>query len=105
MQRPNHDMQPIGTGLEAVVSRSLRKASAGDGPLLAWPLACGSAVAQRTRAIEFQDGILQVMVPDAGWRRELQTLAARYLAQINKFCADDVARIEFIVADSRKSNR
>jgi predicted nucleic acid-binding Zn ribbon protein len=98
-------MQPIGSGLEDIVSRSLRKVPTGDGPLLAWPLACGSAVAERTRAIEFHDGILQVMVPDAGWRRELQALAARYLAQINKFCADDVARIEFVVADARKPNR
>jgi len=98
-------MQPIGSGLESVVSRSLRKAANGDGPLLAWPLACGSAVAQRTRAIEFQDGILQVMVPDAGWRRELQALTARYLAQINKFCGENVSRIEFILADVRKTNR
>ena len=100
-----HDMQPIGNGLEFVVSRWLRKVPSGEAPMLAWPLACGSAVAQRTRAIEFRDGILQVMVPDAGWRRELQALAPRYVAQINKFCADDVARIEFVVADPRKSNR
>jgi predicted nucleic acid-binding Zn ribbon protein len=105
MQRSNHDMQAIGNGLESVVSRSLRKAPPGEGPVLAWPLACGCAVAQRTRAIEFRDGILQVMVPDSGWRRELQALAPRYLAQINKFCTDDVARIEFIIADVRKPNR
>jgi predicted nucleic acid-binding Zn ribbon protein len=104
MQRPNHDMQPIGRALEGVVSRSLRKASAGDGPLLAWPLACGSAVAARTRALDFHDGVLRVEVADAGWRRELRELAPRYVAQINKFCADDVARIEFIVVDARKPN-
>jgi predicted nucleic acid-binding Zn ribbon protein len=98
-------MLPAASDLDKIVSRALRKAPSGDRPVLAWPLACGSAVAQRTRAIEFQDGILQVMVPDAGWRRELQALAARYLAQLNKFCADDVARIEFVVAGARKPNR
>ena len=103
--RSIHDMQPIASALESVVSRSLRKTPAGDGPLLAWPLACGSAVAARTRALDFHDGVLRVEVADAGWRRELQALAARYVAQINKFCADDVARIEFIVADARKTNR
>jgi predicted nucleic acid-binding Zn ribbon protein len=105
MPRAIHDMQPIGNGLESVVSRSLRKAPPGEGPMLAWPLACGGAVAQRTRPIEFRDGILQVMVPDAGWRRELLALAPRYVAQINKFCAEDVTRIEFVVADARKPNR
>lgn len=105
MPRAIHDMQPIGKGLESVVSRSLRKAPSGDGPLLAWPLACGSAVAARTKALDFHDGVLRVQVANAGWRRELQALAARYVAQINKFCAENVARIEFIVTDDRKPNR
>jgi len=105
MHRSNHDMQPIGSALEGVVSRSLRKVPSGDGPLLAWPLACGSAVAARTWAFDFHDGVLRVGVADVGWRRELQALAARYLAQINKFSAENVARVEFIVMNSNKVNR
>jgi len=104
MQRANHDMQPVGNGLEGVVSRSLRKAPVGEGPILAWPLACGSAVAARTRALDFNDGVLRVEVADAGWRRELQSLAARYVAQINKFCAQNVARVEFVIANPSKAS-
>jgi Dna[CI] antecedent, DciA len=105
MQRPNHDMQPIGNALENVVSRVLRKAFVGEGPVLAWPLACGSAVAARTRALDFNDGILRVEVADAGWRRELQALAPRYVAQINKFSATNVARVEFVIANPNKASR
>ncbi len=36
--------------------------------VLAWPIACGQAVAARTSALDFDDGILRVEVPDAGWR-------------------------------------
>jgi Dna[CI] antecedent, DciA len=94
-------MQPAGIGLERVVTRSLRNAPVGQGPLLAWPLACGSSVAERTRALGFADGILRVEVADAGWRKELQTLAPRYVAAINRYVSESVARIEFVIV-SRK---
>jgi Dna[CI] antecedent DciA-like protein len=91
-------MTAVGNGLEKVVARSLRKAPAGQAPLLAWPLACGSAVAERTRALDFADGILRVEVPDLGWRRELQALAPRYVASLNRYVAENVARVEFVIA-------
>jgi hypothetical protein len=78
--------------------RFLRKAPLEQGPLLAWPLACGSSVAERTKALDFAAGILRVEVADAGWRRELQALAPRYLAIINRYTAEKVTRVEFVLA-------
>jgi serine protease inhibitor len=40
---------------------------------------------------------LRVEVADAGWRRELVSLAPRYVALINKYSATSVKRIEFVV--------
>jgi hypothetical protein len=105
MQHLHRDMQAANAGLEKVVARSLRKAPAGQAPLLAWPLACGSAVAARTRAIGFRDGIVQVEVPDAGWRQELQALAPRYVAQMNRYVTDTVRRVEFVIANGGKTIR
>jgi hypothetical protein len=85
------------TGLEHIVAKALHRAPAGESPLLAWPVACGSAVASRTRALDFSNGILRVEVADRGWRRELANLAPRYLALINKYSATSVKRIEFVV--------
>jgi hypothetical protein len=65
--------------------------------MLAWPVACGSSVADRTRALSFSEGILRVEVSDAGWQRELTHLAPRYLALVNKYSATPVNRIEFVV--------
>jgi hypothetical protein len=101
MQHTGHLMAAVGNGLEKVVARSLRKVPAGQAPLLAWPLACGSAVAERTRALDFANGILRVEVPDPGWRRELQALAPRYVASLNRYVADDVVRVEFVIAPRR----
>ena len=66
-------------------------------PLLAWPVVCGSAVAERTRALIFSAGILRVEVADTGWRQELSSLAPRYLAAINRYSAVQVSRIQFVV--------
>ncbi|MFY9908017.1 MAG: DUF721 domain-containing protein [Terriglobales bacterium] len=90
-------MNRASAGLETIIAKSLLRAPASQSALLAWPVACGSAVADRTRVLSFSDGVLQVEVADAGWRRELANLAPRYVALINKYSASPVRRIEFVV--------
>jgi len=90
-------LQQAGAGLESILIASLRRAAQDEGPLLAWPLVCGSAVANRTRALNFSDGELRVEVPDAGWKHELQSLAPRYLATLNRYSGQKIVRIEFVV--------
>jgi hypothetical protein len=93
-------LEQAGAGLEKIVMGSLRRVPQNEAPLLAWPLVCGSAVADRTRALEFAGAVLRVEVPDAGWKRELQGLAPRYLAQINRYAGQKVERIEFVIRQS-----
>jgi hypothetical protein len=90
-------VERAGSYLENVVAKALHRAPAQESPLLAWPVVCGSAVAERTRALSFSAGILQVEVADAGWRQELSALASRYVAAINKYSGTPVLRIEFVV--------
>jgi hypothetical protein len=90
-------LQQVGSDLERIVAKSLRQAPPAQAPLMAWPVVCGSAVAERTRALSFLDGVLRVAVADAGWRWELQGLAPRYLASINRYTVEAVRRIEFVV--------
>jgi Dna[CI] antecedent DciA-like protein len=91
-------VEQAGTGLEKIVIGSLRRVPQGEAPLLAWPLVCGSAVAQRTQAVEFSHAILRVEVPDAGWKREMQNLASRYVAAMNRYAGQKVERIEFVIS-------
>ncbi len=90
-------MEQAGAGLEKIVVNSLRHVPQGEAPLLAWPLVCGSVVAERTRALDFADAVLRVDVPDAGWKRELQSLAPRYVAALNRYAGQRVERIEFVI--------
>ena len=90
-------MNRASSGLETIVAKALHRAPSAESPLLAWPIVCGSAVAERTRALSLSDGILRVEVADGGWRRELINLAPRYVALINKYSTTSVKRIEFVV--------
>jgi hypothetical protein len=90
-------LEQAGRGLEKIVWGSLRRVPQAEAPLLAWPLVCGSVVAARTQALEFSQSVLRVEVPDAGWRREMQSLAPRYLATLNRYAGQKVERIEFVI--------
>jgi len=90
-------VEQAGSDLERIVARSLRQAPPAQAPLMAWPVVCGSAVAERTRALSFVDGVLRVAVADAGWKSELQSLAPRYLASINRYTVETVRRIDFVI--------
>jgi len=98
-------LEQAGSGLEKIVAKSLRLAPRAEGPLLAWPVVCGSAVAERTRALSFEDGVLRVEVAGLGWRAELQALAPRYLAVINRYTVEAVRRIEFVVARAESADK
>jgi predicted nucleic acid-binding Zn ribbon protein len=72
---------------------------AGDeAPLLAWPVVCGAAVAEKTKALSFVDGILMVAVCDAAWRNQLQSMYQQYLAGVNQLAGKQVQSISFVVA-------
>jgi hypothetical protein len=67
-------------------------------------MACGSAVAARTRALEFSRGVLKVEVADAAWRAELQHLAPKYVAILNRY-GTGVSRVEFVVRGKAAPDR
>ncbi len=97
-------MLPVSADLEKIVIASFRHLPPTEAALSAWPIVCGSAVAERTRAEGFADGILRVTVADAAWKRELQTLAPRYVATMNRYVGRKVARIEFLIQPSAPLN-
>src|ERR1700690_2420420 len=49
----SHALNRASAGLETIIAKALHRAPAGESALLAWPVACGSAVAERTRALSF----------------------------------------------------
>ena len=98
-------MEQAGSHLEKIVAQSLRQVPPAEAPLMAWPVVCGSAVAERTQALDFNDGVLRVGVADMGWKLELQALAPRYLAAINRYTTEIVRRIDFVVTSQDNQSK
>jgi hypothetical protein len=91
-------MQHARATLRKIFTNTLRREGA-NAPLLAWPLACGGATAERTTAVGFAHGVLTVAVPDKTWQYQLQGLNRQYLAALNQISSEPVSRIEFVPAD------
>ena len=97
-------MQRAGSTLKKIFAGALRPVG-DDAPLLAWPLACGSKIADKTTAVSYGDGVLTVAVPDRTWRHQLQGLDRLYLAALNQITSQPVTAIKFVVSQPPSSSR
>lgn len=96
-----HTMHLARPTLSKIFAETLRREGGDQAPILAWPLACGSKVADRTRALSFVGGVLTVEVPDAIWRYQLQSFIPRYLAALNQVSGQPVRDITFVLSAQR----
>jgi len=98
-------MQSARNDLNSLAARVLKDAPAEEAVVLAWALACGSAVADRTQALSYQNGILQVRVPDRSWRSQLEDFNPQYKARILLLTGITVERIRYDVDDEDYAKR
>jgi hypothetical protein len=94
-------MRTIGSGLQKVMADAVRRLPPEESPLLAWPLACGSDVAEKTRPIGYEGGVLTVEVPDAGWRSQLSSLATQYKSLLKGYTGQEIEKIDFVIANRK----
>jgi predicted nucleic acid-binding Zn ribbon protein len=94
-------MQQARSTLRKIVGDIVRQEGP-DGPMMAWPLACGAKIAERTTALGCVDGVLTVSVPDEAWRRQLQVFVPQYLAALNQLVAEPVNDIQFRAAQRQR---
>ena len=90
-------MRHASSTLKKIFADTLHREGGDDAPLLAWPLVCGSKVAERTSAIGYADGVLTVEVPDATWQQQLHSFNPQYLAALKQISAQPVNAIKFVV--------
>jgi hypothetical protein len=91
-------MQPARVDIQGAATTILSGLPIEEAAVLAWSLVCGSAIAERTQALSFHAGALQVRVPDAEWRSQLEVFSVTYLERLSKLLGDKIARIEFLIA-------
>jgi len=93
-------MQSARQNLETLAAKVLRNTEPAEGVVLIWPLVCGSAVAERARAVAFENEILRVTVPDKGWQSQLEAFAAQYLERLSNLAGVRVKRISYEIASA-----
>ena len=99
MQSARHDFGKLAT-------RILKDAPTEESVLLAWPLACGSTVAERTQALSFADGTVWIHVPDDGWKGQLEGFSALYRQKLAQLSGHPVIRIVYTTTGQpRQENR
>jgi len=89
-------MEPARAGFHKIVADILRRAPAEEAAGIAWGLACGQAVADKTEVMDFREGTLRVRVPDEAWRSNLASFVPRYLELLNTMLNRKVEKIEFV---------
>ena len=91
--------------LRKIFADTLRREGDDTATLLAWPLACGSKVAEKTSAIGYADGVLTVAVPDSTWQQQLPSFERQYLAALTQISGPGVMAIKFVVKNQMEGER
>jgi len=97
-------MQSARQDLHAIAARVLKDTDPADAVVLAWPLVCGAAVADRARAVAFENETLRVAVPDKGWQLQLEAFNPQYLHRLSNLAGVAVKHISYeidIASDKR----
>ena len=89
--------------LQKVIVQALNRLPPDEVPLAAWEFAAGSAVAEKTAALSFDRGVLTVEVPNAAWRLQLRDMAGQYIAALNRYSAQKIERVEFVLPGRRRA--
>lgn len=76
----------------------LRNAAPEEAVVLVWPLVCGTAVAERARAVAFENETLRVAVPDKGWQSQLESFTPQYLHRLSNLAGVVVKRVSYEIA-------
>jgi Dna[CI] antecedent, DciA len=98
-------MQSARHSLQSLAARVLKNAPPDEAVVLAWPLACGSAVAERTSAVAFENGTLRVRVPDRGWQCQLESFSPQYAQKIAQISGIAVTAIRYEVARGQSTRQ
>ena len=88
-------MQSARQNLQALAARVFKDATPQEAVVLAWSLVCGSAVAQRSEALSFENGTLRVRVPDRSWQSQLEAFSAQYVEKLSRLTGASITRIAY----------
>ena len=91
--------------LQKIVAEMLAHVPPEQAPIVAWQFVCGKTVADRTEALTFTNGVLQVGVPDATWRAQLASMMPQYLNLLYQYTGQKVEKLHFVLPEGKSASR
>jgi hypothetical protein len=79
------------------LGRSLRTIGEQDRLAVAWPVACGKAMADRGTVAEYADGVILIEVVDGAWLRQMMSMQRQLASEMGRIAGVPVRRIHFKV--------
>jgi predicted nucleic acid-binding Zn ribbon protein len=85
-------VQHAGEILKGALGKLARREDALEWVQAVWPVVLGSRLAARAQPVAWQDGVLEVTVRSAAWRRELEEMAESLCAALNRAWGGQLVR-------------
>lgn len=89
------DLEGMRSLLRGSLARSLRTLTDADRLDAAWPVACGTAMAEHGEIVGFEAGVLAVLVEDAAWLGQMVTMRGQLAAEMSRIAGVAVREIHF----------
>lgn len=86
--------------LKRSLVKSLREMPDEDKIVVAWPVACGKAMAERGTVVGYSKGVVLVEVADAAWLRQMLSIQGQLAWEIGRISGVRVRGIDFKTRDS-----
>lgn len=83
--------------LKGSLRRSLGLMRDEDRLAMAWPVACGKALAERGAVVGYTDGVVHIEVTDGAWLRQMASMQAQLAGEMARIAGVKVAGIHFEV--------
>lgn len=77
------------------LARSLEALAEEDKLAAAWPVACGSAVAQRGIVTGYNEGVVRIQVVDEIWMQQMMSMRSQLTAELAKIAGVKLREIHF----------
>ncbi len=92
--------------LRSCLGKSLVSLGALDRLAMAWPVAAGHAIAERTSVTQLTDGVVTVLVHgNADWLDQLRRMTPQLRGDLGKVSGVAVTDILFLAADTTQAQR
>jgi hypothetical protein len=77
------------------MGRSLRALADEDRLVVAWPVACGKAMAERGAVVGYVDGVVLLQVADEVWMRQMMSMRTQLAGEMARISGVKVSEIHF----------